>query len=262
MSVTNDKKNTGKGVNASAPVVATAAAPAAAPAATKPAVLLALKKMPTIKGQKAGRKGSDGVKRLLYMLFSTAYSNWTTFGRFIANGMLKNVYVENMPETPENRVWVVQSEKTGDELHRFQGTEASKAHVVAAGTRKIPLQTLDETITKVAGFVKNMDLAEYFNKLAIATTDAVLKASYEALAKGYSEVNNYGGYCVGTKENIDQVVSNVRDYYDRNPETTVVFTEIHIYTPAFAQAELKPILNKELDAVVKAEAKKGKETVK
>jgi hypothetical protein len=253
----NDKKVNGKGVNPSAPV-APAAAPAAAAPAAKPAVLLALKKMPTIKGQKAGRKGSNGVKRLLYMIFAVAYANWTSFGRFIANGQLKNVYVEGLPETPENRIWIVQSETTGEILHTFQGTAASKLHVVAAGTRMIPMQELDETITKLAGFEKNMDLADYFTKLAIATTDEALKAAHTATAAKYAAENNYGGYAVTTKENIDQVVSNVRDYYERNPETTPVFAEILNYTAAFGQVELLPILNVELDAAQKAAAKTAK----
>ena len=249
-----------KGKNANATPGATQSNKPAAAAPTtvaqqqsgKTAVANPLKNMPKMKGQATGggRRGGNEVKRLLYMLFSIPYGNWTGYGTLIANGAYKNHWAEGVAEadrTSTNRMWIVQDLINGAILHT--GLEAAmKAITLGANQVCRPWITI-EAGEKVASFVKCADLTKYYLAL-IATESAKTEGKNEAniakwqkLADTYGAENDYAGFCCATAENIGKVQDNIRGYFFLNPESKEVFTELKVYSAAWGQENMADIAN-------------------
>lgn len=255
----NSKKGNGKGKNtaataaAPAPVVGAAASNSGAPKvgqSAKPPVVFT-KKMPPMIGQKGGRKGSTGIKRPLYGLFGIAYAHFTKFGRFIANGQMKNHWDESIAvedRTAENRQWIVYVAETGAFVVEPTTEALAKAHTLTAGQVCSPYFTIEENIKPVASFVKNADLADYFTKQAalVTTTNPELAEKHTATAAAYAAGNKYGGFVAGTAADIEKIQENVRSYYGYNPDAEAVFSEIETYDALYQQEGLEPIVNEAL----------------
>ena len=208
--------------------------------------------MPKMKGPAGGggKKGGNLVKRLLYMLFSIPYGNWTGYGTLIANGAYKNHWADGVAEadrTAANRLWIVQDSVTGAILHT--GLEAAmKAITLGANQVCRPWVTI-EAGEKIASFVKCADLAKYFLAL-IATENAKTEgkneaniAKWQALADTYGAENDYAGFACATAENIGTVQDNIRGYFFLNPESKEVFTELKVYAAAWGQDNMAEIAN-------------------
>jgi hypothetical protein len=221
------------------------------------------KRMPNIPGlPRLGGTGrtSNGEKPKLLAIFFVVYAQWTNFGRFIPNGMTKNVFVDGMEATKENRVmYVVSPAGTVVAQEAFHAIPAwLKANLegfVAAlnekGTWTLPagyalvpqFDTDEKASTKISSFRKNAELSEYFAKLATETVDEALKAEYTEKATYYGEAQKYDGWCCATAENAQKVADVVRSFHALNPEVRNDFMELESWSPVYGQNDLAAIPN-------------------
>ena len=64
-------------------------------------------KIPGLPKSAGGGRTSNGVKPLLIALFYCVYARWTAFLKSVAWGQVRNVFVDGMPHTIENRILYV-----------------------------------------------------------------------------------------------------------------------------------------------------------
>jgi len=248
----------GTGAQASVPQLPTTNAaqggtrmsPAAVAGAAK---VVNISRLPKIAGMptSGGKRGSNGVKRSLYALFAIPYAHWTKYARFIANGQRKCVFPDGMAATTENRIFIILDLKNSTEVTRVPFSELAaytKEHdMKALNQYPIPAWVDDETIEAKAFFVNNLDLSEFYTKLAAETlaTNPELSAQHTETAKIYGGLKKYDGYVCSIAGDIAAVVGNVRNFYALNPEAENEFTEIETYVAPFGQEGLEPIANAE-----------------
>ncbi len=224
--------------------------------------LLGGKKGPSIPGLPklgGGGRTSNGEKPKLLAIFFVVYAQWTKFARLVANGMVKNIFVDGAAQTKENRVcYVVSPDGNVAEQcawsaiaawfkanHNFTCTLNERgALVLPQGWGIMPVTTTDEKAsTKLASFRKNADLSEHFAKLATETSDAEKKADYEGLATYYGNADKYDGFACATPENAVKLAEAVRGFYAMNPEIRVDFTELETWSPVFGQDDMNDMAN-------------------
>ncbi len=154
----------------------------------------------------------------LYSIFLCSYSYWQKFAKFIANGQYQNIFEDGKTPSPETRMyWITRME----------------------GESEIWLKTLTNNQANDYSLQPGESV-----RVALSFNDMVKKIAYHEqcrnLGPEHATQKKYNGYICAVKADIYKVQQNCRNFVKFNPEYSLIFTELSVYTGVYNHS-LTPI---------------------